>query len=132
MIENGTWSAAGVKSGPFLKDLCFAIAGRMSKSVALTNYRRISQKGKLDLPVAHNRLAAAFLAPLKSHVASILDFPTDEKYPFSEKMHRQATDKAGIANTRLSLLKILEDIVGRKPSIIVSQIPVDKWHQVIG
>ena len=34
--------------------------------------------------------------------------------------------------SRLSLLEILEDRVGRKSSIIVSQIPVDKWHQVIG
>ena len=34
--------------------------------------------------------------------------------------------------SRLSLLEILEDRVGRKSSIVVSQIPVDKWHQVIG
>jgi len=34
--------------------------------------------------------------------------------------------------SRLSLLEILEDRVGRKSSIIVSQIPVDRWHQVIG
>ena len=34
--------------------------------------------------------------------------------------------------SRLSLLEILEDRAGRKSSIIVSQIPVDKWHQVIG
>jgi DNA replication protein DnaC len=36
------------------------------------------------------------------------------------------------AQSRMSLLEILEDRVGRKSSIIVSQIPVDKWHQVIG
>ena len=34
--------------------------------------------------------------------------------------------------SRLSLLEILEDRVGRKSSIIVSQIPVDKRHRVIG
>lgn len=33
---------------------------------------------------------------------------------------------------RLSLLEILEDRIGRKSSIIVSQIPINKWHQVIG
>jgi DNA replication protein DnaC len=34
--------------------------------------------------------------------------------------------------SRLSLLEILEDRFARKSSIIVSQIPVDKWHEVIG
>ena len=34
--------------------------------------------------------------------------------------------------SRLSLLEVLEDRIGRKSSIIVSQIPVDRWHQVIG
>jgi len=29
-------------------------------------------------------------------------------------------------------LEILEDRIGRKSSIIVSQIPINKWHQVIG
>jgi len=33
---------------------------------------------------------------------------------------------------RLTLLEILEDRVGRRSSIIVSQIPIDRWHQVIG
>lgn len=36
------------------------------------------------------------------------------------------------APSRFSLLEILEDRIGRKSSIIVSQIPTNKWHQVIG
>lgn len=36
------------------------------------------------------------------------------------------------APSRFSLLEILEDRIGRKSSIIVSQIPINKWHQVIG
>ena len=34
--------------------------------------------------------------------------------------------------SRLSLLEILEDRAGRNSSIIVSQIPVNRWHEVIG
>jgi DNA replication protein DnaC len=33
---------------------------------------------------------------------------------------------------RLSLLEILEDRSGRKSTIMVTQIPVTKWHEVIG
>ncbi len=33
-----------LKFGPFSKDLCYVIGGRMIKSVALANYRRISGK----------------------------------------------------------------------------------------
>ena len=36
------------------------------------------------------------------------------------------------AHSRLSLLEILEDRSGRKSSIIVSQIPIPQWHEVIG
>jgi len=36
------------------------------------------------------------------------------------------------APSRLSFLEILEDRIGRKSTIIVSQIPIDKWHQIIG
>ncbi len=36
------------------------------------------------------------------------------------------------APSRFSLLEILKDRIGRKSSIIVSQIPINKWHQVIG
>lgn len=36
------------------------------------------------------------------------------------------------APTRLSLLEILEERIGRKSTIIVSQIPIDRWHEVIG
>jgi len=36
------------------------------------------------------------------------------------------------ATSCLSLLEILEDRIGRKSSIVVSQIPINKWHQVIG
>jgi DNA replication protein DnaC len=35
-------------------------------------------------------------------------------------------------DNRLSLLEILEDRHGRKSSIFVSQLPVSKWHDVIG
>jgi len=34
--------------------------------------------------------------------------------------------------SRLSLLEILEDRLRRKSSIIVSQIPINKWHEIIG
>ena len=36
------------------------------------------------------------------------------------------------AHSRLSLLEILEDRIGRQSMIIVSQIPVTKWHEIIG
>jgi len=36
------------------------------------------------------------------------------------------------APSRLALLEILEDRIGRRSSIIVSQIPPSMWHQVIG
>ena len=34
--------------------------------------------------------------------------------------------------SRLSLLEILEDRLGRKSTIVVSQIPISSWHAVIG
>ena len=36
------------------------------------------------------------------------------------------------AAARHDLLEILEERYGRRASIITSQIPVDKWHEVIG
>ncbi len=36
------------------------------------------------------------------------------------------------APSRLSLLEILEDRFRRKSSIIVSQIPINRWHEIIG
>ena len=36
------------------------------------------------------------------------------------------------AQSRMSLLEILEDRYGRASSIFVSQLPVSKWHEVIG
>ena len=36
------------------------------------------------------------------------------------------------APSRLSLLEILEDRIGRRSSIIVSQIPINRWHEIIG
>lgn len=36
------------------------------------------------------------------------------------------------APSRLSLLEILEDRIGRRSSIIVSQIPINRWHDLIG
>ena len=36
------------------------------------------------------------------------------------------------APSRLSLLEILEDRLKRKSSIIVSQIPISRWHEIIG
>ena len=36
------------------------------------------------------------------------------------------------AQSRMSLLEILEDRIGRRSSIIVSQIPVTSWHEIIG
>ncbi len=36
------------------------------------------------------------------------------------------------AQSRLALLEILEDRIGRRSTIIVSQIPIGMWHQIIG
>jgi len=36
------------------------------------------------------------------------------------------------AQRRMSLLEILEDRIGRRSTIIVSQIPIDAWHEIIG
>ncbi|MHC1624308.1 MAG: ATP-binding protein, partial [Candidatus Methanospirareceae archaeon] len=36
------------------------------------------------------------------------------------------------APSRLSLLEILEDRLRRRSSIIVSQIPINRWHEIIG
>lgn len=36
------------------------------------------------------------------------------------------------AQSRLSLLEVLEDRHGRKSTVFVSQVPVGKWHEVIG
>ena len=36
------------------------------------------------------------------------------------------------APSRMALLEILEDRIGRRLTIIVSQIPVAAWHQIIG
>jgi DNA replication protein DnaC len=36
------------------------------------------------------------------------------------------------APSRMSLLEILEDRVGRRSTVIVSQIPFTAWHQIIG
>ena len=35
------------------------------------------------------------------------------------------------ANTRLAMMQMLEDRYGRKSTIIVSQLPIDKWHHAI-
>jgi DNA replication protein DnaC len=35
------------------------------------------------------------------------------------------------ANTRLAMVQMLDDRYGRKSSIIVSQLPHDKWRQAI-
>jgi DNA replication protein DnaC len=35
------------------------------------------------------------------------------------------------ANTRLAMMQMLEDRYGRKSTVIVSQLPLDKWHQAI-
>ena len=36
------------------------------------------------------------------------------------------------SQTRLILLEILEDRHGRKSTLISSQIPIKKWHEIIG
>ena len=36
------------------------------------------------------------------------------------------------AQSRLTLLEILEDRHGRKSSVFVSQLPVANWHEIIG
>ena len=36
------------------------------------------------------------------------------------------------APSRLSMLEILEDRIRRRSSIIVSQIPINRWHEIIG
>ena len=47
LISGGAQIPTGsrrLKFGPFSKNLCYVIGGRMIKSVALADYRRISQK----------------------------------------------------------------------------------------
>lgn len=34
--------------------------------------------------------------------------------------------------SRLFMLEILEDRHGRKSTVLVSQVPIEKWHEVIG
>ena len=55
------------------------------------------------------------------------------------RMHKQdlfILDDFGLepfdAQSRMSLLEILEDRIGRRSTIIVSQIPVTSWHEIIG
>ena len=36
------------------------------------------------------------------------------------------------AGARRDLYEILEERYGRRSTILTSQIPIDKWHQVIG
>jgi len=36
------------------------------------------------------------------------------------------------SQNRLTLLEILEDRHGRKSSVFVSQLPISRWHEVIG
>lgn len=53
-----------------------------------------------------------------------------------EKQHLLLIDDFGItpldAQSRASLLEIIEDRHGKSSTIITSQIPVSKWHDVIG
>lgn len=53
-----------------------------------------------------------------------------------ERIHLLILDDFGLqevnAQTRLALLQILEDRYGRKATIIVSQLPVTKWHEYLG
>jgi DNA replication protein DnaC len=52
-----------------------------------------------------------------------------------EKIPLVILDDFGLApmddNTRLALMQLLEDRYGRKSTIIVSQLPLAKWHQAI-
>jgi len=52
-----------------------------------------------------------------------------------QKMHLIILDDFGIQplndDTRLAFLQILEDRYGQKATIVVSQLPVDKWHAYI-
>ena len=53
-----------------------------------------------------------------------------------EKVHLLILDDFGLqpleANIRLALLQILEERYNRKATIIVSQLPVEKWYDYIG
>lgn len=53
-----------------------------------------------------------------------------------EKQHVLLIDDFGIqpldAQSRLTLMEIMEDRHGKSSTIITSQIPVNKWHEVIG
>lgn len=53
-----------------------------------------------------------------------------------EKVKLLVLDDFGLApldqNTRLALLQILEDRYARKSVVIVSQLPISKWHEYIG
>ena len=53
-----------------------------------------------------------------------------------EKMDVLVIDDFGMQHldnqSRLSLLEIFEDRHGRKSTVIISQLPAAKWHEVIG
>ena len=53
-----------------------------------------------------------------------------------EKQHVLLIDDFGIqpldAQSRSTLLEIMEDRHGKSSTIITSQIPINKWHEVIG
>ena len=88
MIEKATRSVAGVipggtlmlpesrrlKFGLFLKDLCYVIGGRMAKSVALTDYRRIPQKRQGQsavLPIPASSVACRCIFPEDGYFLSV-------------------------------------------------------------
>jgi DNA replication protein DnaC len=53
-----------------------------------------------------------------------------------QKQHVILLDDFGLtpldAQSRLSLLEVLEDRHGRKSTVIVSQVPITQWHEIIG
>ena len=140
------------------EEIDFGLARNIDKNVFL----RLSDKRWIDthqnvLLTGPTGVGKSFLASALGHQACMNGFRTgyyscsklftylklaraDGSYLKAlERIQRQSLfilDDLGLepfdAESRMALLEILEDRLGRRSSIIVSQIPVSKWHQVIG
>jgi len=150
--------AAGFRYRAGFEQIDFEPARNIDKNLLL----RLSDSGWIEahhnvLLTGSTGVGKSFIASALGHQACIHGFKTGY-YPCSklfkqlrlaradgdylkvtariQKQDLLIVDDFGLepfdAPSRLSLLEILEDRIGRGSTIVVSQIPVDKWHQIIG
>ena len=150
--------AAKFRHPAAFEEIDFALPRNLDKNTLL----RLSEKGWIErhqniLLTGPTGVGKSFLAQALGHQACIHGFKTGY-YPCSklfkhlkiaradgsylkelsgiQKQSLFIIDDLGLepfdASSRLSLLEILEDRIGRRSSIIVSQIPISKWHKIIG